>query len=97
MPAPDFIGGTCSLLICELAPAPAKSEVNQQSQTEPDEEAYPGDDGQAGHQASAEKYGKDGKQRHPGNFEAAWALRLAATQKDDPEGDQDEGEQRPDV
>src|ERR1035438_6104945 len=82
---------------CELGAVPAVEEVDEQADGQPDEEAVPGDDGQAGHQQEAEDYAERRNDRAKGNAEAAAALRLADAQHDDADGNQNEGEECADV
>src|SRR5581483_6488195 len=81
----------------ELAPITAVKDVDDESDREPNDEANPCDQREAGHQPAAKHDGDDGKERNEWNLEAARTLRLAAAQKDYAEGHENEGEQGADI
>ena len=81
----------------EFASVAAVEDVDQQAEAKPDHEAEPGDDRQAHHQTAAKD---DRDQREPGherNAEGAFAIGLAATEKDHSQRDKNKSEECADV
>src|SRR5690348_8051642 len=79
------------------AVADAEVEVEKQADDEPDEEAYPVLDGEAGHQDEAQNHGGDGNPWRKWDAEAARAVGLAFAENQDGDRNEDEGEKRADV
>src|SRR5690242_13279061 len=79
------------------AVADAEIEVKKQADDEPDEEAHPVLNGEAGHQDEAQNDRSDGNPGRPGNAEATRAVGLAFAENQDRDGNENEGEKRADV
>src|ERR1700722_9183579 len=81
----------------KLAAFAAIEVVDEEADDEPDEEALPCADGEAGHQEQAESDAEDGDDRAEGDAKAAVAGGVFVTQHDDANGNQHEGEKGADV
>src|SRR5580698_46348 len=81
----------------EFGAVTAVEEVDKEADDQPDDEAVPGDDGQASHEEEAEDDAENGNDESAGNDEAAMTVRLAEAKNDYADGDQDEGEEGADV
>src|SRR6266852_7490665 len=85
------------VFLAKLAMMPAVEDINQQSERQPDDEAQPGNERQPEHQPAAQKHGDQREPGYKGHAEGTLAIRLLASKKDYPQGNQHEGKQRPDV
>src|ERR1035441_10932789 len=81
----------------KLGAVTAIEEVDEQADDQPDEEAIPGDDGQAGHEQEAKDDAERGNDGPAGNDETTAAVGIAEAEDDDSDGDEDKGEKRADV
>src|ERR1039458_2422204 len=81
----------------EFGAVAAIEEVDEKADDQPDDEAVPGNDGQSGHEQETEDDAESGNDGPEGNNETASASRIAITQDDDADGDEDEGEEGADV
>ncbi len=77
----DLTSDFLLLTSAELAMVAAVENVDAQSQRQPDQEAYPGDDSQSGHQSATQHDRNQREPGHHGNAEGARPVGLLAAQQ----------------
>src|SRR5437879_2841049 len=92
-PCASYSATCADALRRELAVPAAVKEVNQQTDDQPNKEAYPSNQQQPSHQGRAKHYGYRGKQRYQRNSKGSWTIRLCPAQENDAQRHQEEREQ----